>query len=163
MKQLGTILCLIVWLFPAHGSEYRNSEVEGIVESGKRPDGVVFELAAWGDDSWDWAAPMLQAQVARLRQAVPGLEIALVSHGFELFDLSYRSGKAEQASIRLLESIADDGIDIHICGNFAATRFYQPEDFFDFVDVAASGPAQLEDYQKLGFTLILLEPPDGFD
>ena len=106
---------------------------------------------------------MLQRQVERLRAAYPGLEIALVSHGYELFDLSLRSGKAGTAPIKRLEALAGDGVDIHVCGNFAGTRFYEPEDFFAFVDVSASGPAQLEDYVKLGFVPILLEPPHASD
>lgn len=162
MKRFVMLLCL-VWLLPLQAADYRNAEVDQIIASGERPEGVVFELAAWGDNSWDWAAPMLSGLVERLRDAYPQLEIALVSHGFELFDLSHRSGKAEQASIRLLERIATEDIDIHICGNFAGTRFYEPEDFFAFVDVAPSGPSQLEAYLKLGFTLVVLETPDGFD
>ena len=163
MKRSWLLSCLMFWCLHTQAANYSNSEVDRIVSSGEQPEGVVFELAAWGDDSWDWAAPMLQQLVGQLRNAYPDLEIALVSHGFELFDLSYRSGKGDSSSIRLLETIVEDGVDIHVCGNFAATRFYETEDFFAFVDVAASGPAQLQDYVKLGFTLVVLDPPDGFD
>ena len=163
MKRIGLLGCLLFCCLHAQAANYSNPEVDRIVSGGEQPEGVVFELAAWGDDSWDWAAPMLQQLVGQLRNAYPGLEIALVSHGFELFDLSHRSGKGDSSSIRLLETIVEDGVDIHVCGNFAATRFYETEDFFAFVDVAASGPAQLQDYVKLGFTLVVLDPPDGFD
>ena len=163
MKGFVLFLSLAFGCLPSFAADYSHPEVKRIVAAGERPDGVVFELAAWGDDSWDWAAPMLQKLVGQLREAYPGLEIAIVSHGFELFDLSHRSGKRDRSSIKLLEQIADDGVDVHVCGNFAGTRFFEPEDFFEFVDVAASGPAQLEDYVRLGFTLVVLDPPDGFD
>ena len=162
MKKIGLLLCLM-WLLPLQAAEKGNADVDRIIAAGERPEGVVFELAVWGDDSWDWAAPMLRDLVGQLRQAYPGLEVALVSHGYELFDLSHRSGKGDTSSIRLLESIAADDVDIHVCGNFAGTRFYEPEDFFAFVDVAPSGPSQLEAYLKLGFTLVVLDAPDGFD
>ena len=75
--------------------------------------------------------------------------------------LSERSANRTRASIRQLQRLADDGLNVHVCGRYASTRFYQPEDFLPFVDVAASGEAQVEDYLRLGFVRIELETPDG--
>ena len=160
-----------VWLFPLlllcalplRAQEYRHPAVDAIVASGQPPEGVVFDLVTWGDRGWDWASPMLRDLTGQLRRHYPELEMALVSHGFELFDLSERSGHASRPAIQLLRSLADDGLRVHVGGRYASTRLYQPEDFLPFVDVAASGEAQVEDYLRLGFVRIELEPPDGLD
>ena len=163
MTRVWLIPLLLLCALPLRAQEYRHPAVDQIVTSGQPPEGVVFDLVTWGDHSWDWAAPMLQSLTSQLSRRYPGLEMALVSHGFELFDLSERSGNASRPSVRQLQGLADDGLSVHVCGRYASTRFYQPEDFLPFVDVAASGEAQVEDYLRLGYVRIELEAPDGSD
>ena len=163
MMRCWLLLILLCSSLSLQAQSYRHSAVDEIVAAAEAPEGVVFDLVSWEDHSWDWAAPMLQSLTGQLWQHYPALEIALVSHGFELFDLSERSGNTERQSIQQLQRLAEAGLDVHICGRYASTRFFQPEAFLPFVDFAASGEAQIEDYIKLGFVRVGLGAPDGVD
>ena len=96
-----------------------------------------------------------------LRARYPQLDLALVSHGAELFDLSRQAGLQQQPAISELARLSSEGLEIHVCGEYAATKRLGPRDFLDFVDVAASGSAQLADYIKLGYARVKLEPEDA--
>ena len=47
-------------------------------------------------------------------------------------------------------------MDVHVCGTHAGWFDVLPEDFPDYVDVAAAGPAQVNDYRALDYVLIVL-------
>lgn len=161
-------LCLAL-LFSSglFGADYRHPEVDRLLAAGQKPDGVVFELMAWEDNTWDWASPMIESFTNQLRQKYPAIDIALVSHGAELFDLALSQNNAEQPSIKILQSLSDKNVQVHVCGTYASFKGMGVDDFLPFVDVVPSGPAQLEDYIKLGFVHIILqgalEVPDGTD
>ena len=57
-----------------------------------------------------------------------------------------------------MRSLLADDITVHVCGTHASWRGKVDEDFPDYVDVAVSGPAQINDYQALGYELVVLEP-----
>lgn len=139
------------------------ASIEDLLAADQRLEGVVFEIIAWQDDTWEWAAPLLRRYVQRLRAKHPGMEMALVSHGAELFDLTQRAGLQQQKPIRELSRLAAEGLEIHVCGEYAAWKRLGPKDFLDFVDVAASGSAQLAAYLELGFAHIRLEPARAAD
>jgi len=145
------------------GTDYRHHEVARLLAANQEPDGIVFELMAWEDNTWDWASPMIEALTGQLRQKYPAIDIALVSHGAELFDLGLNQNNAEDPSVKLLESISNNNVGVHVCGNYASFKGMGVGDFLPFVDVVPSGPAQLEDYIKLGFEHIVLEKPNGAD
>jgi len=161
-RLVGLCLALLIssGLFAA---DYRHKEVDRLLASGQKPDGVAFELMAWEDNTWDWASPMIESLTGQLRQKYPTIDIALVSHGAELFDLALSQNNAEVPSIKILESLSDKNIAVHVCGNYASFKGMGVDDFLPFVDVVPSGPAQLEDYIKLGFEHIVLEKPNGAD
>ena len=137
--------------------------LENLFTARQPPEGVVFEIIAWQDHSWDWAAPRLRVYVDRLRARFPGLEMALISHGAELFELTRQAGLQRQPAILELARLAAEGLEIYVCGEYAAWKRLGQKDFLDFVDVAASGSAQLADYLELGFVHIRLEPPHATD
>lgn len=151
--------CLPVLL----AGNYRLAEVDDLLLADTQPDGVVFEIMTWEDNSWDWAAPMVLALTRQLRDKYPHLDIALVSHGNELFDLALDQDNQTTPAMQSLQSLSDDNVDIHVCGSFAKYKHLGTSDFLPFVDVSPSGPAQINDYINLGFTRILLEAPDGVD
>jgi intracellular sulfur oxidation DsrE/DsrF family protein len=145
------------------GAGYRYHEVDRLLAANQEPDGVVFELMAWEDNTWDWASPMIASLIGQLRQKYPTIDIALVSHGAELFDLALSQNNAEHPSIKILESLSDKNVAVHVCGNYASFKGLGVDDFLPFVDVVPSGPAQVEDYIKLGFVHIVLEKTNGTD
>jgi intracellular sulfur oxidation DsrE/DsrF family protein len=46
------------------------------------------------------------------------------------------------------------GMDVHVCGTVANRMSILEDRFADFIDIAPSGTAQLNDYRKLGFVVI---------
>jgi hypothetical protein len=45
---------------------------------------------------------------------------------------------------------------VHVCGTHAGWYGVTPEDFPDYVDVTTAGPAQINDYEAMGYELIVL-------
>ncbi len=163
MRYLNIGLLLVICLPVIQASEYRHGEVDALLAADPEPEGVVFEIITWQDNAWDWAAPMLSDLTKQLRNRFPDLDIALVSHGNELFDLALEQKNQSRPAMQSLQNLSDDNVDIHVCGSFAKYKHLGPDDFLAFVDVSPSGPAQINDYIKLGFTRILLEAPNGTD
>ena len=140
-----------------------SSPIDELLSAAQSPDGVVFEIMAWRDHSWDWAVPRLRDYITRLRARFPELEFALISHGAELFELTRAAELAERPAIRELARLGNEGLAVHVDGAFAQWKRLGQRDFLDFVDVSPSADAQLADYIKLGFTHIRLEAPDATD
>jgi len=47
---------------------------------------------------------------------------------------------------------------VQVCGTHASWRDKTPEDFPDYVDVVPSAPVQINDYEALGYEVIVLDP-----
>lgn len=163
MKLRLLLVCLLLASAPARATDAGNPELAQLLAVAQPPAGVVFEIIAWEDNTWDWATPKLREYVDRLRARHPRLALALVSHGAELFDLVRSSALQGGPAIRELARLNAEGVDIHVCGEYASWKRLGPRDFPEFVDVAASGSAQLADYINLGFATIRLEPPHATD
>jgi intracellular sulfur oxidation DsrE/DsrF family protein len=135
-----------------------DTQVDHLLLTDVEPDGVVFEILEDDGDALGWALPLVTRLSIQLRERFPDLSIAVVTHGREQFALL--SGEADG----LLSAIHDDArqfesadIDLHVCGVHAGWDGYTPEDFPDYVDVSASGPAQINDYRSLGYEVIMLQ------
>ena len=163
MKFKLMVAGLLLWFAQLFAADIHNSQLEQLLTAAQAPDGVVFEIMAWKDHSWDWAAPMLRSYVDQLQRKYPGLDIAVVSHGAELFDLTRNAGLQDTPALRQLASLSDEGVDFHVCGEYAKWKRLGQPDFLEFVDVSESGSAQLADYIKLGFKPVKLEPPHALD
>jgi intracellular sulfur oxidation DsrE/DsrF family protein len=162
MKLAGLIFCLLLsYLSSVSAQNYQNPRVDALIEANQLPDGVVFEILSWEDNSWEWASPMLRQLTDQLHEKYPGIDIALISQGVELFDLARREGKQDLPAIRQLAQLSSEGMDIHICGNYAKYKRLGVGDFLDFVDVTDSGSAQLANYIELGFEHVVIERPHG--
>ena len=163
MKPALLAICLLLMFAPLQAGDQVDTRLQRLLAGEQRPEGVVFEIIAWQDNTWDWAAPMLRVYVDRLRAQHPGFEVALISHGAELFDLARSAGLQDKPAMRKLARLSAENVEIHVCGEYARWKRLGPTDFLDFVDVAASGSAQLADYVRLGYAHIKLEPPHGID
>jgi len=132
-------------------------EVGRLLAAADPPGGVVFEIVEEDEDALDWALPMVADISARLRARFPDLPIAVVTHGREQFRLlSRESGGSLPGLHDQARDLRTAAIDLHVCGTHAGWLGYVPEDFPDYVDVSASGPAQIRDYRNLGYELIRL-------
>lgn len=146
-----------LWVLPlllAAGAARASSdrEVAELLERGRPPAGVVFEIMSADERALDWALPQVNGYAERLRERFPGLSIAVVTHGNEQFALRADSGPrfAElHEQVRALRARRD--VPVHICGTYADMRGVGPESFPAYVDVAPSGPSQIRGYQELGY------------
>ena len=155
-------LVLLLSLFLFAGLALGDAEVDRLLESEEAPVGVVFEIVEGEEDALRWALPEVARLSARLRARYPGLPIAVVTHGREQFGLLSNEAEGPLADIHdRAQGLRSEEIDLHVCGVHAGWDGYTPEDFPAYVDVSASGPAQIRDYRNIGFVLIRLEGPDS--
>lgn len=155
-------LILLISLVAFAGLVLGDPEVDRLLESDEAPAGVVFEIVEGEEDALRWALPEVARLSTRLRARFPGLPVAVVTHGREQFGLLANEADGPLADIHgRAQQLRAEEVDLHVCGVHAGWDGYTPEDFPAYVDVSASGPAQIRDYRNLGFVLIELEGPDS--
>lgn len=128
------------------------AQVDAILKHSKAPPGVVFEIVTRSPGALDWAIPEVRQQAARLRARFPQLPLAVVSHGREELALQ-NAQRTEHISLQqqIQSLVRNDDIAFHVCGTYAERKGLAPEDFPAYIDVAPEGPAQIENYQALGY------------
>lgn len=132
-----------------------NEQVEEILLLKEAPAGVVFEIVTGETNSLEWALPETQNYIKELRVRFPKLDIAIVTHGNEQFALQKTNDNKYKKVHSLTQQLAQkDHVPLHVCGTYAGWRGVSEEDFPDYVDVAAAGPATINDYIALGYILI---------
>lgn len=150
------VLFFLLTLFA--GSALAQPEVDRLIAGGDEPAGVVFEIIESDEEDLLWALPKIARLGERLRQRFPGLPVVVVTHGAEQFGLLASEAVGPLAPAHeAVKSLAASDIGVHVCGVHASWQGNTPEDFPDYVDVAASGPAQINDYANLGYEVIRLE------
>lgn len=133
-------------------------QVDAIIKKGEAPEGIVIEIVTGDPEGLRWALPEAKNLITRLRNKFPELEIAVVTHGREQFALQKKHKDRFKKVHSLTESLVkDSGVNLHVCGTYAEWHNVAEEEFAEYADVAAAGPAQINDYVKLGFTKILIE------
>ena len=133
------------------------SEVDRIIAREQAPEGVVFEIVSDDDDLLGELLPSVKADIKKLRQRFPDLPIAIVSHGKEQFALTSRNRSSKPEAHDLVkELVSRNDVDVHVCGTHAGWYGVSAEDFPDYVDVSTTGPAQINDYEAIGYELIIL-------
>jgi len=132
-----------------------DTSLDTVLKAEQAPAGVVFEIVTGGEDSLNWALPKVKAQIKQIRQRFPGLPVAVVSHGREMFSLRKNNqAKSAVKARQLTQQLVADGVTLHVCGTYAGYKGFSEEDFPEFVNVAAEGPAQLNDYVAVGYVRI---------
>ena len=132
-------------------------EIDDLLKQEQAPNGVVFEIVSDEDDLLERMLPVVRGHINRLRARFPGLDIAIVSHGKEQFALTSSSTKDEQATHSLVKDLVQkDEIAFHVCGTHAGWYGVTPEEFPKYVDVSTAAPAQINDYEQIGYEVIVL-------
>lgn len=134
--------------------------INKIINMTSPPSGVVFEVASGKENSLQWALPIIRTYSQQLRQRFAHLDIAVVSHGKEEFALlSANEQKYRDVHQAVQQLTTEDQIPVHVCGTHASWKDKTPEDFPAYVDVAPAGPTQIQDYQNLGYHLVVIRKP----
>jgi intracellular sulfur oxidation DsrE/DsrF family protein len=135
-------------------------ELDEILQRNEAPEGVVFEIVSGDSDHLRWAIPTVQQYIRQLRQRFPELPVAVVSHGQEQFALTRDKQQQYDKVHRGIQSLVkDSNVPVHVCGTYAEWHNVAESEFPDYVDVAAAGPAQINDYRQLGYLLVTIERP----
>lgn len=160
-KILIILMSLVVSGFSTgvYALDYTHATVNKLIQAKEAPDGVVFELISWDERTWTWAAPMITALRHQLKQKFPDIDVVLVSHGGEQFQLTQERQHEQPEAIAQLQSLSEDGMSLHVCGTHSSWKDVPDTAYIDIIDVSPSGPAQINDYIKLGYTHILLQKP----
>ncbi len=134
-----------------------SSDIDSILAEKQAPAGVVFEIVSDEAGLLSELLPSVKADIEKLRKRFPTLPVAIVTHGTELFDLTSKNRSSERLAHDLVEELVkSNDIDVHVCATHAGWYGVMPEDFPDYVDVTAAGPAQINDYEEMGYEVIIL-------
>jgi intracellular sulfur oxidation DsrE/DsrF family protein len=133
------------------------SDLTFLLNAKNPPIGVVFEIVEGDDEALDWAIPKTQGYIKRLKTKYPSMKFAVVSHGSEQFGLLKENEESMQETHKKVKSLVAEDVPLHVCGTHASWRDKLPDDFPDYVQVATSGPAQIRNYQRQGYALIVVE------
>lgn len=132
-----------------------NKQVDSILSLKQAPAGIVFEIVTGSADSLEWALPKTHSLIKKLRTRFPNLEIAIVTHGNEQFALKTSNNKKHKKVHSLTQQLVQkNNVQLHVCGTYAAWNNVSEEEFPDYVDVTAAGPATINDYISLDYILI---------
>jgi intracellular sulfur oxidation DsrE/DsrF family protein len=160
MKNIAAILlATMLAMAPTHEASAA-TDLDQLLNREQAPAGVVLEIMEADFQALDWAIPQANSAIAQLRARFPGVPLAVVSHGNEQFALMTRAQTRQPTLHDAVRSLVkNDGVPVHVCGTYAARYNAAPEDFPDYINVAAAGPAQIRDYQALGYELIRIVKP----
>lgn len=150
------ILCIVVCLVSL-GPALANSDVDELLAQSAAPDGVVFEIVESDSSALEYLLPRVREAITRIRKKYPDTDFAVVSHGREEFALQTRY-QAEQSEIhnQVLSLVAED-VPVYVCETHAGWYGVSADDFPDYVEVAPTGPGQINLYLELGYQLIVIE------
>ncbi len=159
MSIRNKFILLSLLLFPAWSATADlRGEVDEIISLTQAPSGVVFEIISGDPDRLVTLVPRLRQESERLRARFHGLSIAIVTHGAEQFALTTdKTDRYRQLHSLVKQMTTADDIPVHVCGTHASWYDIPPDAFPDYVDVAAVGPAQAQQYVELGYRLIVVE------
>ena len=161
MKYKFTLIIALIFsnLFftPVIIADDSNEEIEKILSLQKAPTGIVFEVVTGTNNSLEWALPEIQDYIKEIHARFPNVDIAIVTHGDEQFALKTSNKKKYKKVHSLTQQLVQgDNIQLHVCGTYAGMKNVTEEEFPDYVDVTAAGPATINDYIALGYILIQL-------
>ena len=139
------------------GQASANSDLDNLLAQSTTPDGVVFEIVESDMSALEYLLPRVREAITKIRKKFPDTDFAVVSHGREEFALQTRY-QTEQSKIHnaVLSLVAED-VPVYVCETHAGWYGVSAEDFPDYVEVAPTGPGQINLYLELGYQLIVIE------
>ncbi len=137
-----------------------SAQIDKILSSGTAPVGVVFEVVQGDESALSWALPKIERYSKQLKSQFPEIEIAVVTHGNEQFGLvaNFKGSKAQRIRRKALQ-MTEAGTELHVCGGHASARGVSASAFPAHINVAPSGPAQVQALRDLGYKLVQIRQP----
>lgn len=166
VKALYSLLLLLSFVFlfsTVAAATNKDKTINDILKLKEIPSGVVIEIVTGAGESLEWALPLADDYIKKLRTKFPELSIAIVSHGAEQFALTKDEKDDNKEIHSLVQSLGKADVPVHICETFAGWRGLSSDDFPDYVNVAAAGPAQINNYISLGYELIIISSDEEDD
>lgn len=149
-------LMLFAWLLTGAAAA-SSLTLEDILAKPAAPAGVVFEIADRDPQALEFALPWVRQAAERIAQRFPGVPMALVTHGQEMFALQGIYTERNAAVHEQVQSLKrDQGMPVHVCETHAGWRGLGPEAFPSYIDVAPSGPSQINNYLALDYLRLLV-------
>ena len=133
------------------------SDIAKILTLNETPDGVVFEVIGSDGKYLTDALEKIQKYKDQLQKKFPKLDIAVVSHGSEQFALTTDNAKKFKKAHSSVKRLVASDVPVYICETHASWRDVTAEEFPDYINVASQGPAQIKQYQELGYTLVVID------
>ena len=137
-----------------------SSQIDDILKMEQEPEGVVFEIVTGKDDGLEWALPMTKNYIDKLKQRFPNMPVAIVTHGREQFALQKTKDGDKPKVHGLTQQLVKEGVSLHVCGTYAGWKGLSEEDFPEYVNVSAAGPAQINDYIAVGYLKVKIKQPE---
>jgi len=153
---VGAIAGLLLAGLAVYAGHARATDpLAAVLAGAEEPAGVLFEVVESRRSDLRTVMPRIEGYVQRLRARFPGISIAVVSHGAEQFGLMREREQAlPQVHSIARRLVTEQDVPVHVCEVNAAWNNVDAADFPDYVDVAAYGPAQVQDYEALGYVTI---------
>lgn len=151
------LLLVALCMLPFSASASDPVTLDEVLALQQEPDGVVIEIVTGSDDALEWALPQSQKYIAKLKKRFPEMPIAIVTHGREQFALTRKNQDSNKKIHSLTQALKKEGIPLHVCGTYAGWKGLTDEDFPEYVNVSAAGPAQINDYKAVGFLHIIID------
>lgn len=161
MKRLLSVFWLLASLLlatAAHAADH--PQITKLLQQDQPPPGVAFEIVTGDPQALRWAVPQVADYAKRLRERFPKLEIAVVTHGQEMFALQKdKRAASPEVHAEIEQLVKQQHIPVHVCETYAAWRGVSAEAFPAYVNVAPAGPAQVNNYMQLGYVLVKISAP----
>jgi len=157
-KFMKLMFLLVICLFSVSVFADDKDDINKILAMTDAPDGVVFELIGSEDSTYlPNALSKIENYKEQLKKKFPSIEIAVVSHGSEQFELTTNNAITEKKAHIIVKRITNDDVPVHICETHASWRGINAEDFPEYITVSAQGPIQIRQYQELGYLLVIVD------
>jgi intracellular sulfur oxidation DsrE/DsrF family protein len=139
------------------GQASANSDLDNLLAQSTTPDGVVFEIVESDMSALEYLLPRVREAITKIREKFPDTDFAVVSHGREEFALQTRYQAEQSKTHNAVLSLVAEDVPVYVCETHAGWYGVSAEDFPDYVEVAPTGPGQINLYLELGYQLIVIE------
>ncbi len=152
-----SLLFLMLFLFSSLLLASDKDDIAKILDQSETPDGVVFEVIGSDAEYLTNALERIQKYKDTLQKKFPKLDIAVVSHGSEQFALATKNAEKNKKAHTSVKRLVASDVPVYICETHASWRDVVAEDFPKYISIAAQGPAQIKQYQELGYILVVID------